>query len=397
MARTGVDISVSDSVFGSQPKVNANTMLVVDTGRAKSLNVSGKLAFELDTPYMIYSPNDLDKFGITEENNPDIVKVVNQFYAPRTGINNNGTLVWLIGATAANATAMTQKRICDWVRSTVVNGFQYRPRQLCFVTELSGEKYSVGELEKTLQGAIDELLTEGFACCGIVTYSGSARMVSSFPDATQFGTPFVSTVIYTDISTQTFAFCNAAQVAGLCAALSVGTSIGDASLPPFSGAYYVGEDGVLNCASLSLNDCNSLGDKGLIFLRTRPPKNGLWPNDGATGNDPANALSTLEAVRTLCALVDDLREYFTPFINNRIPVDSTGDIQASYKQVVLDNARAFVITPYIQSGDISDARIDLQAENNDMVGTRTWKVTLSVLPAPTLRWIDGFVFYVKSL
>ena len=32
-----------------------------------------------------------------------------------------------------------------------------------------------------------------------------------------------------------------------------------------------------------------------------------------------------------------------------------------------------------------------------MIGTRTWEVTLEILDAPTLRWIDGKVFYVKSL
>ena len=108
-------------------------------------------------------------------------------------------------------------------------------------------------------------------------------------------------------------------------------------------------------------------------------------------------MSTLEAARTICAMADDLQSFFVPYINTRVPVTSTGDIQSAYKQVVLDNARAAVVQKYIESGDISDARINLVAKDNDMIGTRTWEVTLSILPAPTLRWIDGYVFYVKSL
>ena len=140
-----------------------------------------------------------------------------------------------------------------------------------------------------------------------------------------------------------------------------------------------------------------LGEKGYLFTRTRPPRNGLWWNDGATLNSPQNALSTLEAARTICAIADDLQSFFVPYINSRVPVSNTGDIQSTYKQVVLDNARATVIQKYIESGDISDARINLVAKDNDMVGTRTWEVSLAILPAPTLRWVDGYVFYVKTL
>lgn len=49
------------------------------------------------------------------------------------------------------------------------------------------------------------------------------------------------------------------------------------------------------------------------------------------------------------------------------------------------------------AGDISDATIQIVAKNNDMQGTRTLEVTLGIQQAITLRWVEGFVFYVKSV
>jgi len=62
----------------------------------------------------------------------------------------------------------------------------------------------------------------------------------------------------------------------------------------------------------------------------------------------------------------------------------------------MSNARVSVINRYVESGDISDARVSLRAKDNDFAGTRTFEVSLEILPALTLRWTNGYVFYVKS-
>lgn len=389
MARTGISIQVNNTVLGRPPRVDSNSMLVV-VGAVPV--TTGTLAFALDTPYMLQSADDLDTLRITEANNPDVYRQVNDYYA-----RSSGSILWLVGVSETKGII---ESIPDYVRATVVNGFQYRPRQIGVST-----KQSDVVVPGLLQEVIDGLYPEGFSTVGIV---GGQRIdgpistaYAKLPDLSTLKSGMVGTVIVTN--RQNDRPCVGLTL-GYMSSLSVGTSIGDASLDSLGDSFfYVDYDSsgstYVNtpCAKVSLSVVNTLGDKQYIFTRTRPPRNGLWFNDGATAEDATTALSTLEAARTIASMVDELRSFFTPYINNRIPVNRDGDIQSTYKQVVLDNARSSVIVPYIENGDISDARVSLKAQGNDMVGTRTWEVTLEILPAPTLRWINGYVFYVKSL
>lgn len=392
MARTGISITVSNAVFGSLPNVDANSMLIVAGATAVA---TGDLAFTLDIPYLLRSFEDLDTLDITEANNPDIYKQVQGFFAPKSGINNTGTVLWLVGVTTLTSAAI----ITTAVRATVENGFQYRPRNI-LISQIN--TFASRPLEPSaIQTQIDLLYTEGFCTVAILgdCLRGAAASVTLEDLSTQ-ASPMVGLLVVSDIQSDVAAV---GKVGGFMASLSVGTSIGDASLSMFAAdMYFVDQssEGVYvntHCSGLSLTKFNEFGDNQYIFARTRPPYNGLWLNDGATCVDSTTALSSLEATRTIASLVDALRTFLTPYLNNKIPVNKDGDIQATYKQVVLDNARAKVIIPYIESGDISDAVITIDAKDGDMVGTRTWEVALSVLPAPTLRWVDGYVFYVQSL
>jgi len=392
MARTGISIVVSNTSFGTVPNVNANTMLIVAGAAAVT---TGTLAFTLGIPYLLRSSEDLDTLAITEVNNPHVFKQVRDFYAPKSGINNTGTVLWLVGV----ATLTEEDVITNAVRDTVVNGFQYRPRNI-LISQLN--VFAAMPLTpEDIQKSVDLLYTEGF--CTVVILGDCLRGAAktfTLPDLSEEAAPMVGVLVVSDIVSDRACV---GKVGGFMSTLTVGTSIGDASLSAFaSDMYFVDLSAAdtyvnTNCSGLSLTKVNDYGDNQYIFARTRPPFNGLWLNDGATCVDSTTSLSSLEAARTLAALVDDLRTFLTPFLNNKIPVNKDGDIQGTYKQIVLDNARVKVIVPYIATGDISDARITLTAKDNDMVGTKTWKVTLEVLPAPTLRWVDGYVFYVQSL
>lgn len=392
MAKTGISIKVSNSAFGGVPNVDANSMLIVAGATAVS---TGDLAFALNTPYLLRSLEDLDVLDITLANNKNIYEQVQGFYSPKSGINNTGTVLWLVGVT----TLTTADIIISAVRETVIDGFQYRPRNI-LIAQLN--VYAAFPLEPSaIQTALDTLYEEGFSTVAILGDCIRGNVTSfAFPDLSTQNAPMVGVCVVSDAVSS---IASVGKIGGFMATLSVGTSIGDASLSAFASSMYFVDMSATStfvntpCSNLSLTKINDLGTKQYIFARTRPPFNGLWLNDGATAADSATALSTLEAGRTIASLVDALREFLTPYLNNKIPVNKDGDIQSTYKQVVLDNARSKVVMPYISSGDISDARITIQAKDGDMVGTRTWEVTLSVLPAPTLRWIDGYVFYVKSL
>lgn len=395
MARTGISIIVSNTTVGEDAQVNANTMLVVVGAKAAS---GGSIQFTLGTPYMLQSADELETLGITAENNAELYKQVNDFYAPMSGVNNSGTILWIVGLAVPNSGVAED--LAEWVRTTVKGGFQYRPRNLVISADPTDENIA----QSDIQAVIDELYTEGFATVCIL---GEAQLpegaitttYSSIDDLSTENAPMVGTVIVTNVLEGRA--CVGA-VAGLKVSLDLGRSIGDGTLQSFSDSlYYIDKStsAYVNtpCASVPLAVVNTLGDKQYIFARTRPPKNGLWFNDGATAAEATTSLSTLEAATVIASMVDDLRSFLTPYINTKVPCKANGDIDPTYKQVVIDNARSSVITPYIESGAISDAQITINAKNNDMIGTRTWEVTLRILDAPTLRWIDGKVFYVSSL
>lgn len=388
MANVGIDIKVTNTVLGVPPDVNANSILFVAGASATD---GGEMAFTLGTPFLLRSVDDLETLGITADNNPCIDKQVRDFYRPTANVDNTGTMLWLVGVDGAT---ITSDAIVSAVRETVINGFQYRPRNI-IVAETASTTGDEAITPAVMQTAIDALYAEGFATVAIIP-SKVETNISAFVDASALDSPMVGVVALCDEAPAQGKYVVTGKVGGYMASLSVGTSIGDASLPPFADTMYLACTTLKPCATLSLAECRTLGEKQLIFARTRAPKNGLWLNDGATAVGAETALSTLESGRVIAAMVDDLRAFFTPYLNNRIPVNNEGDIQSTYKQVVLDNARDAVVSKYVESGDISDARISLVAKDNDMVGTRTWEVTLSILPAPTLRWIDGFVFYVKK-
>lgn len=390
MSKTGISIKVANTVMGTVPQVNANSMLVVGGAVAATSVSAGNVAFTLGTPFLFRSTDDLAAHGITDENNHELYRQVSDFYTPVGGVNNTGTILWVVGVAAAELTNVATN-LKQWIRDTVANGFQYRPRNIMLAGSIDTSKVTIEAFQKV----IDEMYTEGFATVGLIG-GVVATNIDALPSLATENAGMVGVVIINNDVIQSKVAC-VGLVGGYMASLSVGTSIGDVSLTQIGTNFYFIDTKYTPCSGISLNQANTLGEKMYIFARTRPPKNGLWFNDGATANDDTTALSTLEAARTIASMVDDLRTFFTPFINSKVPCDSSGNIRADYKAVVLSNAREQIIIPYIESGDISDAAIDLRAVNDDMIGTRTWEVTLSILPAPTLRWIDGYVFYVKSL
>ena len=388
MAKTGINIQVKDTVLGEPINVNATSLLLVqvpeETFELESVTI------EVGEVFDVYSLSDLEAYGLTEDNATQLYNHVRDFFNPCEGIDNTGTLLWV----CANPATAFVANLARTMSQTVESGFDKRPRNV-----LIAQKFTQQELSSTNFAQVSESCQrEGFYCVYVMGVEGATDPIgttSTWTDLATLKAPFTGFVVSTN---GVDADPCVGKVGGILAATSVGTSIGDCTLPPASDkSEILFATGASDVLVVDQDKLNVLAEKQYIFLRPRAPKNGLWFNDGATANDANNALSTLEAGRTICAIVDDLREFFTTYINTRVPVTASGDIQPAYKQTVLDNAFDAVIQPYIDNGDISDARISLVAQNNDMVGTRTWEVSLSILPAPTLRWIEGFVFYVNKL
>lgn len=398
MARTGIDIQVSNTVMGSPAQVNANTMLVVLGAKAET---GGTMPFKLDTSYMLRSAEEaVETLGLTEANNAALLKEINDFYAPKPGINNSGTILWICG----RATDFVSDS--GFITDTVANGFEYRPRTILVSCDPTKTVTVQKADPATLQKFNDGLYKNGFATAMLTcadVFDRDDIITESIPDMSKLLSPMVGVVAVTNV--QKSRACVGA-IGGLLASLSVGTSIGDVSLGAFATQMYLLDGTIASgtvtwkntpCSQLDVAECDALGDKQYIFARTRPPQNGVYFNDGGTAAESTTALSTLENVRTIASIVDDLRAFLNPYLNTKVPVDNEGNINSTFLNVVQDNAQANVIQPYIDNGDISNARVTIEALNGDFLGTRTWVVTVEILDAATLRWVKGYVFYVKSL
>lgn len=373
-------------------------MLIVVGAKTTSAG-SGTVAFELGMPYKLTSANDLASYGITEANNKDLYEQVNDFYQPKAYVNNSGTILWIVGL--ADYTSKIGDKLPLWVKYTTVGGNEYRPRQILISNDPT--KMTSAPSVTELQAAVMKMYAQAFSTCIIMDVGVIPGDISKLEDLSTKASGMVGVVAFTKRQGSRAAV---GAVGGWVSTLSVGTSMGDGSLSAFGTDLYL-VDGTVSgstvtwtnspCASASQATIDALSDKQYIFPISRPPENGLWINDGSTAEDSSTALCTIEAARTIASVVDDLRAFFNKYLNTKIPTSKSGDIQSTFKQVMLDAARASVIQPYIDSGDISDATIQIVAKNNDMQGTRTLEVTLGIQQAITLRWVEGFVFYVKSV
>lgn len=420
MARVGLGFQISDAVLGNPPDVNRNTMLISGTAVAvTSTDPNVTMPFQLGTAYKLTSVADLTPLGITAANNAYIYKQVVDFYHGGN-TNRSGTILWLLGFKNSDVSAAgsLDKYFIPIIRTTTVNSFNERPRTILFdgttgTTPAPGSGEASDTYEKYLQDIAQRLFAEGIATVwiqavnlGATGATTTSARITAAADLSTLDCPFVANLVVSDVATAGNVCLG--RVGGWLSAIPVGQSIGDPTLGEFASTMYL----VMNtlttgsnvpCSSLSLEDINTLGDKQYLFTRPFRPKDGMYFNDGATCTDADNAFSTLEAVRTILAYSDDLRLYFTNYLNTRVPVVPSGSsntpaqLDPTWIQTVLEGAKSQVSRKYIDNGDISDDSITLVAKDNDFLGTRTIEVVSSLLPAFTLRWVDGNISYVKNL
>lgn len=346
MARTGININISNTVLAPPASVNSNSMLIVVGAKATSA-VSGTVAFELGMPYKLTSANDLANYGVTEANNKDLYEQVNDFYQPKAYVNNSGTILWIVGL--ADYASKIEDKLPLWVKYTTVGGNEYRPRQILISNDPT-KMTSAPDVTK-LQAAVMKMYAQAFSTCIITDVGVISGNISELEDLSTKASGMVGVVTFTKRQGSRAAV---GAVGGWVSTLSVGTSMGDGSLSAFgTDLFFV--DGAVSastvtwvnspCASASQATIDALSDKQYIFPISRPPENGLWINDGSTAEDSSTALCTIEAARTIASVVDDLRAFFNKYLNTKIPTSKSGDIQSTFKQVMLDAARASVIQP----------------------------------------------------
>lgn len=425
MAKTGIYVSLTDSQIGNNQSDESIAMIFADAPA-----ISG--TFLQDKSYMITGLQDAVALGITQEWEEKQLAVsgsrlythIADFYANAGA----GTKLWIYGTTftygasgSLSQAAFYSGKVADAVIQTVENGYALRPRILIICkgekavtrTKYTGDALNC-DYDSTDIAAFQTFLEDmsndnSIRMCGI--YDGAFLNPADTPmdvtklvDATGLAAPLVGYNI-TDI--HGYGVSSTGHVGGVLSGRAIQTSIGNVSLGSTSQkAYFTNVQNTTRSITYNsgtlvsqINNAKNdiIGEKGYIFLRTRPMITGLFYNDGATCNLSTNALSKLEMVRVGNAVCDDAQQFLTLYLNVNIPVESDGTILASYKSAMSSDFYSRYIQPRLNAGQASDIRVTFSEKDGNYVQSKAIQCTVEILPSPAMEQGYVNVFYVSSL
>lgn len=425
MAKTGIYVSLTDSQIGNNQSDESISMIFADAPA-----ISG--TFLQDKSYMITGLQDAVALGITQEweeeqlatSGSRLYTHIADFYANAGA----GTKLWICGTTFTygSSGSLSQAefysgKVADAVMQTVENGYALRPRILILCkgekaaasTKYTGDALNC-DYDSTDIAAFQTFLEDmsndnSIRMCGIydgafLNPANTPMDVTKLADATGLAAPLVGYNI-TDI--HGYGVSSTGHVGGVLSGRAIQTSIGNVSLGSTSQkAYFTNVKNTTGSITYNsgtlvsqINNAKNdiIGEKGYIFLRTRPMITGLFYNDGATCNLSTNALSKLEMVRVGNAVCDDAQQFLTLYLNVNIPVESDGTILASYKSAMSSDFYSRYIQPRLNAGQASDIRVTFSEKDGNYVQSKAIQCTVEILPSPAMEQGYVNVFYVSSL
>lgn len=425
MAKTGIYVSLSDSQIGNNQSDESIAMIFADAPAISS-------TFLQDKAYMITGLQDAAALGITQEwetgqldtSKSRLYTHIADFYANA----GSGTKLWICGTTftygasgSLSQASFYSGKVADAVMQTVENGYALRPRIfiLCKGEKASAStKYTGGTLNcdydltdiAAFQTFLEDMSNDNsIRMCGI--YDGAFLNPETTPidvtkltDASGINAPLVGYNI-TDI--HGYGVSSTGHVGGILSGRNIQASIGNVSLgSTVQKAYFTNVKNTTGSITYQsgtpvsqLNNAKNdiIGEKGYVFLRTRPMITGLFYNDGSTCNLSTNALSKLEMVRVGNAVCDDAQQFLTLYLNVNIPVESDGTILASYKSSMSSDFYSRYIQPRLNAGQASDIRVTFSEKDGNYVQSKAIQCTVEILPSPAMEQGYVNVFYVSSL
>ena len=425
MAKTGIYVSLTDSQIGNNQSDESIAMIFADAPA-----ISG--TFLQDKSYMITGLQDAVALGITQEweetqlaaSGSRLYTHIADFYANAGA----GTKLWICGTTftygasgSLSQAAFYSGKVADAVMQTVENGYALRPRILIICKgekSAASTKYTGDALNcdydstdiAAFQSFLEDMSNDNsIRMCGIydgafLNPANTPMDVTKLADATGLAAPLVGYNI-TDI--HGYGVSSTGHVGGVLSGRAIQTSIGNVSLGSTSQkAYFTNVQNTTRSITYNsgtlvsqINNAKNdiIGEKGYIFLRTRPMITGLFYNDGATCNLSTNALSKLEMVRVGNAVCDDAQQFLTLYLNVNIPVESDGTILASYKSAMSSDFYSRYIQPRLNAGQASDIRVTFSEKDGNYVQSKAIQCTVEILPSPAMEQGYVNVFYVSSL
>lgn len=425
MAKTGIYVSLSDSQIGNNQSDESIAMIFADAPAISS-------TFLQDKAYMITGLQDAAALGITQEwetgqlgtSKSRLYTHIADFYANA----GSGTKLWICGTTftygasgSLSQASFYSGKVADAVMQTVENGYALRPRIfiLCKGEKAAAStKYTGGALNcdydltdiAAFQTFLEDMSNDNsIRMCGI--YDGAFLNPATTPidvtnltDASGLNAPLVGYNI-TDI--HGYGISSTGHVGGILSGRNIQASIGNVSLgSTVQKAYFTNVKSTTGSITYQsgtpvsqLNNAKNdiIGEKGYVFLRTRPMITGLFYNDGSTCNLSTNALSKLEMVRVGNAVCDDAQQFLTLYLNVNIPVESDGTILASYKSSMSSDFYSRYIQPRLNAGQASDIRVTFSEKDGNYVQSKAIQCTVEILPSPAMEQGYVNVFYVSSL
>lgn len=425
MAKTGIYVSLSDSQIGNNQSDESIAMIFADAPAISS-------TFLQDKAYMITGLQDAAALGITQEWETDqlsssgsrLYTHIADFYANA----GSGTKLWICGTTftygksgSLSQASFYSGKVADAVMQTVENGYALRPRIfiLCKGEKAAAStKYASDSLNcdydltdiAAFQTFLEDMSNDNsIRMCGI--YDGAFLNPATTPidvtnltDASGLNAPLVGYNI-TDI--HGYGISSTGHVGGILSGRNIQASIGNVSLgSTVQKAYFTNVKNITGSITYQsgtpvsqLNNAKNdiIGEKGYVFLRTRPMITGLFYNDGSTCNLSTNALSKLEMVRVGNAVCDDAQQFLTLYLNVNIPVESDGTILASYKSSMSSDFYSRYIQPRLNAGQASDIRVTFSEKDGNYVQSKAIQCTVEILPSPAMEQGYVNVFYVSSL
>lgn len=425
MAKTGIYVSLSDSQIGNNQSDESIAMIFADAPAISS-------TFLQDKAYMITGLQDAAALGITQEwetgqlssSGSRLYTHIADFYANA----GSGTKLWICGTTftygesgSLSQASFYSGKVADAVMQTVENGYALRPR--IFILCKGGKaaastKYTSSVLNcdydltdiAAFQTFLEDMSNDNsIRMCGI--YDGAFLNPATTPidvtkltDASGLNAPLVGYNI-TDI--HGYGISSTGHVGGILSGRNIQASIGNVSLgSTVQKAYFTNVKSTSGSITYQsgtpvsqLNNAKNdiIGEKGYVFLRTRPMITGLFYNDGSTCNLSTNALSKLEMVRVGNAVCDDAQQFLTLYLNVNIPVESDGTILASYKSSMSSDFYSRYIQPRLNAGQASDIRVTFSEKDGNYVQSKAIQCTVEILPSPAMEQGYVNVFYVSSL
>lgn len=425
MAKTGIYVSLSDSQIGNNQSDESIAMIFAD---APAISIT----FLQDKAYLITGLQDAAALGITQEweteqlssSGSRLYTHIADFYANA----GSGTKLWICGTTftygksgSLSQDSFYSGKVADAVMQTVENGYALRPRIfiLCKGEKAAAStKYTSSVLNcdydltdiAAFQTFLEDMSNDNsIRMCGI--YDGAFLNPATTPidvtnltDASGLNAPLVGYNI-TDI--HGYGISSTGHVGGILSGRNIQASIGNVSLgSTVQKAYFTNVKNTSGSITYQsgtpvsqLNNAKNdiIGEKGYVFLRTRPMITGLFYNDGSTCNLSTNALSKLEMVRVGNAVCDDAQQFLTLYLNVNIPVESDGTILASYKSSMSSDFYSRYIQPRLNAGQASDIRVTFSEKDGNYVQSKAIQCTVEILPSPAMEQGYVNVFYVSSL